>query len=106
MIRLHMLNYQIIRFPTAKNRFQIVKPLMRKGGIYGIHNGCFYVRDDIRIIGYTIRHCILTFKKIDSMVVYSDLVNIFGYHTCFLRYVFHDLFRQADTGICGAGRIG
>ena len=86
MIRLHMLNHQIIRLPAAENRFQIVKPFVRKSRVYGIHHGNLAVRDNIGIIGHAVRHRILTFKKIDSMIVYPDAVNILGYHACFLPY--------------------
>ena len=86
MIGLHMLNHQIIRLSAFENRFQIIKPLVRKSCIYGIHHSNLFVCDNIGIIGHTAWHRILTFKKIDSMIVYSDVVNIFGYHTCFLRH--------------------
>ena len=87
MIRLHMLDHQIIRLSSSENRFQIIKPLVRKSCIYGIHHGNLSVCDNIGIIGHTIRHRILTFKKINSMIVYPDVVNIFSYHTCFLRHL-------------------
>ena len=77
MVRLHMLNHQIIRFPVAKLRFYLFKPYCRKVYIDSIHNRRLFVKNDIRVVGNAVRHFVLTFKQVDCGVVYTDIFYVF-----------------------------
>ena len=77
MVRLHMLNHQIIRLSVAKLRFYLFKPYCRKVYIDSIHNRRLFVKNDIRVVGNAVRHFVLTFKKVDRGVVYTDIFYVF-----------------------------
>ena len=73
VIRLHVLDDQIVRLPAAENGGDVVQPFMGKMNVNCIHNGCFLVHDHIGIIGHSIGNHILAFKKVYLMVVYTHI---------------------------------
>ena len=78
MVRLHMLDDQIVRLPCAQDGADVAKPDIRIAGVHGIHNGDLLVQDHIGIICHAVRHHILPFKKIKVMVVDTCILNGIG----------------------------
>ena len=76
MIGLHMLNDQIIGLSAFESIFNIVKPLVCKSGVHRIHYRYLFIYYGVGIIGYTVWHLILSFKKIDLVVVDADVFDI------------------------------
>ena len=77
VIRFHMLNDQIVWFCITEHIFYICKPFFWKMCINGIKNGNFIIRDHIRIVCHTILYLMLSFKKINVMVVHANIFDIF-----------------------------
>ena len=75
MVRLHMLNDQIVRLTSAKCLFKIIQPFMFEIGIYSIHNCNLVIQNHIGIICHSVWHCILSLKQIYLMVINSDIFN-------------------------------
>ena len=69
MVRLHMLDYKIIRFSSVESSVEIIQPFVREVCVDGIHYGDFFVEDNVRIIRYSVGYRILTFKYVYFAVV-------------------------------------
>ena len=85
MVRLQMGYHQIIRQTPGRIvqfPFQIGKPLLRGPGVHGIHDGDFFVYNQVGIVRYPVRHPVLTFKQVDLMVVAADITHRIRYY-CF-----------------------
>ena len=76
MVRLHMLNDQIIRCCTIQCFLDTRQPLFCKPAIYGIHNRDFFITDHIRIVCHAIRNNILPLKQIHVMIIYAYINNV------------------------------
>ena len=77
VVRLHMLNNQVIRTAGTENRLNVVQPLMCKAGIYRIHNCNLIIHDHIRIVCHTILYYILSLKQVHIMIVHTYILNVF-----------------------------
>ena len=84
MIRLHMLNNQIIQSSSIQSLFQTGKPVICHMSVHRIHNSRFFIQNYIRIICHTMFHCILTFKQSEFTVIHPYIDNLF-------RYMFHGI---------------
>jgi len=85
VIRLHMLYDKIIRLALAQNLLDVIEPFVGKVGIYSIHDSCFFIQDHIGIIGHAIRNLVLSFEKVDLMVIYAYVFDCIGdFHEHFL----------------------
>ena len=73
MVRLHVLNYEIIRLSAAQRLLEVREPLFAEMRIYRIHNGGLFVEDNIRIVSHSVRNNVLSLKKIDLMVIHADV---------------------------------
>ena len=74
MIRLHMMDDQIIRLPVAQSLRQIGLPFLPFTGINGIQDSDLVAAvQQIGVIGHAFRHNILTFKKIEVVVLHTDV---------------------------------
>ena len=71
MVRFHMLHDQVIRSPSVQDLLDIVQPFMSKVGIYGVHNRNFIIQDYIGVVGHAIRNFVLSFKKVNLVVIYT-----------------------------------
>ena len=71
MVRFHMLNDQVIRSASVEDLLDIVEPFMCEVGIYGIHNRDLVIQDHVRVVGHSVRNLILSFKKVNLMVIYT-----------------------------------
>ena len=118
MVRLHVLHNEVIRATAVKLRFEVLQPFHAEVGVYRIHDGNFFIEDDIGIIGHAVFYGVLSLKKVYVMVVYADIANIFCYkHVKALPYVLNVLisvyhrFRTMqmlfkDSEMPGADRFG
>ena len=73
VIRLHMLYNEIIRFAVVQNLLDIIQPFMRKVGVYCIHDSNLFIQDHIGVVGHAVRNFVLTFKKVNLMVINADV---------------------------------
>ena len=92
MVRLHVLHNEVIRATAVKLRFEVLQPFHAEVGVYRIHDGNFFIEDDIGIIGHAVFYGVLSLKKVYVVVVYADIANIFCYkHVKALPYVLNVL---------------
>ena len=73
VIWLHMLYNEIIRFAVIQNLLDIIQPFMRKVGVYSIHDSDLFIQDHIGVVGHTVWNFVLTFKKVNLMVINTDV---------------------------------
>ena len=76
VVRLHVLDHEVIRSLAFKCFFQIIEPLMREILIDRIHDRDLIIRDHIGVIRHTVRHHILALKKVDIVVIYANILDI------------------------------
>ena len=84
MVRLHVLNDEIIRLAISKCLFDVVEPLVRKPCFDRVDDGNLFVKYDVRIVCHAVRHVVHAFKKVYLMVVYTDVFDV--------AHIFHNLF--------------
>ena len=77
MVRLHVLHDQIVRCAALQSSLQVLQPLLYKVSVYGIHNRNLIVQDHIRIVRHALGHNVLALKKIDFVIVYTNIPNVF-----------------------------
>ena len=78
MIRLHVLNDQIIGLSAAERAVEVVQPFVREFGVHRIEHGDFFIEDDVGIIRHPVRNDVLPFKEVDLTVVDSNVENVIG----------------------------
>ena len=71
VVRLHMLNYQVIRLRAIQNCCDVIEPFLCEVCINSIHNCDLLILDHIRVVRHSIRHIILTFKQVYLVIIYT-----------------------------------
>ena len=79
MVRLHMMDHQIVRLAAAQGILQVLHPFPGFTGIYGVHHGHPGIQDDIGVIGDSFREDILAFEQVEIYIVYADITDSVGY---------------------------
>ena len=69
MVRLHVLDHQIVRRTSVKSPLEIGQPALSFARIRRIENGDPVVEYHIGIVGHAVRHRILAFEEIESGVI-------------------------------------
>ena len=82
MVRLHVLHNQVIRLPAFQCRFQVALPFLHKMTVSRIHHRDLFIQDHIGIVCHAFRHDIHAFKKIDFMIVHTDITDILCHIHC------------------------
>lgn len=75
MIRLHMIDNQIIRLSVSYCFFHFGKPFIGYSRICRIHDGDLFIHNHIGIVGYSIWNMILALKQINPSVVAAHIEN-------------------------------
>ena len=78
MIRLHMLDNQIIRGSAFQSLGNIIQPRLGKELIYSVHNSDLIIQNSIGIVAHAIGNNILSFEQIDLMVIHAKITNVIG----------------------------
>ena len=78
MVRFHMVDHQVVGFPAAQGLFQLRQPLLPLPGIDRVHDGHFFVQDEVRIIGHSFGHDILALEQVQVQVVHADILDFRG----------------------------
>ena len=76
MIGFQMLHNQVVRSLSIECLLQILFPFLCLGGIHRIHNGHLLILNQIRVVGHTQRHIVLTFEEIYVKVIHTDVFHI------------------------------
>ena len=79
VVRFHMLDDQVIRRFVAEDILDIGKPFIGLALVDGVHDGCFFITDDIGIIGHSKRNMEMPLEQIDLMIIGPDVINAFRY---------------------------
>ena len=83
VIRLHVLNDQIVGLPAGKGVLDVVQPLVGEVPVNGVHNGNLLVQNDVGVVGHAVGHHILALKQVNLVVVDAHIADIVGnLHTC------------------------
>ena len=73
MIRLHMVNDKIVGSFSSRCDLDVLNPFIAESAVNAVRNGNFFVKDHIGIICHSVRHDVLTFKKINFMIIHADI---------------------------------
>ena len=76
MIRLHVLNDKIIGLSAVKRIGKIIKPFVTEPCVNRIHDSDFLINYNIRIICHSVFNNVLTLKKVDIMVINTNVFNV------------------------------
>ena len=79
MIRLHMLDHQVIRLSVPQHLCKIIQPLMREVNVHGVHNRNLLIHDDIGVVSHTVRYDILSLKKVHLVVIDPHISDVVCY---------------------------
>ncbi len=95
MIRLHVLNDQIVRHTSLQRILHIDKPLLAERRIHRVYHRSLFVPYHVRIVGHTLRHLVLPLEKIHLMIIYAHIPNTFCHlhadtSLTFLLKLFHN----------------
>ena len=71
MVRFKMLNNEIIGFFTTQRFTQIFLPSVNGDFIHCVHNSNFVIKNNIGVISHSLFEHILTFKKVNVVIVYT-----------------------------------
>ena len=69
MVGLQMVNHQVVRNSFPKCFRKILLPFVRLPFVYGVEDCDLVVNDNVRVVGYSVRYNVLTFKQIQVLVV-------------------------------------
>ena len=75
VVGFHMRNDQIIGSSALQRVFELAEPFCDFRLVHRVHNGDFLVGYDVRVIGHTFRHDILSLEKVEVEVVHADISN-------------------------------
>ena len=78
MVRLHVLDHQIVGLTALQGLLDIVQPLMGKILVHGVHDGDLLVQNGVRVVGHAVGDDVLSFKQVYLMVVYADVFDVVG----------------------------
>ena len=73
MVRLHVLDDQVIRRRALDVRCDIRQPFVRLVLVHGIHDSDFLVADDVGVVRHAQRHVEVTLEQVDIVVVAADV---------------------------------
>ena len=82
VVRLHMLDDEIVRLSAAKGFPDIGKPLLAKVLVHVIHDSHLIIQDDIAIVSHAVRHHILSLEKINLMIINAYVNNT----VCYIKH--------------------
>ena len=76
MVRLHMLNNQIIRLSALEHILDVVQPFMGEILVHRIHDRDLFVQNHVGIVGHAIGNPVLTLKQVHLMIIDTHIANI------------------------------
>ena len=87
VIRLHMVDYQIVQRTSVENVCNIFNELTGNGRICGIHHNRFLVHDQIGVIRHSTGNRKKILKQRQTAVRSANPVNIFCYFSCTVHHI-------------------
>ena len=85
VVRLHVLDNQVVRCTITQCGGDLGDPLVSKVGVNGVHHNGLVVHDQIGVVGHAVRDAILAFKEIHCVIIDTKVNNIFcDFHSGFL----------------------
>ena len=91
MVRLHVVDDQIVGGLAAEHVFDVAEPFVTEADIDRVNDGGLAVEDGVRIVSHAVGDDVLAFEKVDFVVVDADVPNVFGdVHDnlwCFFRLI-------------------
>ena len=99
VVRLHVLDDQVIRFFSVKDIRQVVQPLVGEADIHRIHDGDLLIHDHIGVISHAVRYDVLPLEKIYVMIIDAYISDIICNCDCHdnssvLYYLFTSLYSK------------
>ena len=91
MIRLHVLDDEVIGFGSVQDRCDVIQPFMGEISIYSVHNGDLFILDHIGVVSHAVGNHILSLKQVYLVIVDAYIKNIIGYFhdgTSLLKIIF------------------
>ena len=86
MVRLHVMDHEVIRLAAFKGLGQVGLPLLALAGVGSVHHGHLIIQDDVGIVGHPFGDDILAFEKVEVEVVDSDIldfgIEVYGHVLC------------------------
>ena len=80
VIRLHMLNNDVVGGFSAQHVPDVVQPDFREMGVHRVDDGVFFIVDHIGIVGHTVGNAVLALKQVNGVVIDADVMNLLRNH--------------------------
>ena len=85
MVRLHVLDNQVVRGTITQCGGDLGDPLVSEVGVNAVHHNGLVIHDQIGVVGHAVRDAILALKEIHCMIIDTKVNNIFcDFHSGFL----------------------
>ena len=94
MVRLDVLDDEIVGSSAAESFFKICEPRLGEVFVNGIEHSNFLVLDEIRVVSHSVRNVILSLKEVELVVVYSYVEDI-------VCYIFHIMYLVSVKQLLG-----
>ena len=75
-----MLDNEIVRGPLPQDLTDIVQPLLAEAAVDAVQNGDFLIQNGIRDLSHAVRYDILSLKKVELVVVHTNVADIICNH--------------------------
>ena len=85
MVRLHVLNNEIIGLSSAEHVCNVCKPLLAKTCVHRVEHSNFAIHNHIGIVRHSVFNNVLTFKQIYIVVIYANILDILSDIHIFLQ---------------------
>jgi len=79
VVRLHMLDNQIVQFTAVQNGFYVFKIVVADRAVYGIKENRLLIQKQVRVVGNTVADTVDAFKHGKTAIVGTDPDEIAGY---------------------------
>ena len=76
MVRLHVLDDEIIRLAIPEDISDVLEPLIAEIHVHRVPDGDFVTWNQIGVVGHPQRNNILPLKKINLMVIHADIPDV------------------------------
>ncbi len=90
VVRLHVLDHQIIRLASGQGLLHIPHPGHRPAAVHRVHHRHLLVQNHIGVIGHAVGHGVLPLKQTDGGVVYTHAAdgvgNMFFTHSIYVPF--------------------
>ena len=67
---------EVVKLSPVKHCRQVLEELPRYGTVYGVDEGCFLVKQNVRVVGHAARDRVNVLEELNAPVAHSDVDDV------------------------------